>query len=209
MTSNRPEQPKRHGYNPITLGDVQPEKADPFFAGLETPVARALIAGLFLVVFGLSTHSVIASPFMMLILLACLLFRMTPRERAIAAAPLTFSTIRLASQIAGPFGLWCFPLSRPPAPLGAGFETGSTFVPLFLAACLFFTTAPESNTSRVAFWYSIAILLSGLLPGEGYTVICAVLYYTLFFVILVTIVTDINPRSVTRPLGPAPSPVNA
>jgi hypothetical protein len=31
------------------------------------------------------------------------------------------------------------------------------------------------------FWYALAILLLGLLPGEGYMVVRAMLWYTLFF----------------------------
>jgi hypothetical protein len=56
----------------------------------------------------------------------------------------------------------------------------------------------------------LAVLLSGLLPGEGYAVVCAMLYYTLFFVILVTLVTDLSPNSnAPRPLAAPPEPVRA
>ena len=209
MTNQTTRHRKPSGYNPITLDDVQPNPRDPFFEGLETPAARGLVAILFLLIFGLSVYSTVAAPLIMLILLGCLLFRMTPRERSTTATPLAISTVRLATEIAGPFGIWRFSTSPSAPPLGAGLETGSVFLPLFLAACLFFTSVRESNTGRVVFWYSLALLLSGLLPGGGYTGICAMLYYTLFFVILVTIVTDINPTSDARPLAMAPEPTRA
>jgi hypothetical protein len=191
MSNPAPERPKRDGYNPITLQDIQP---DPFFRNLDTPGARLIGAGAFLFMFSQAGNTAVAAPLVMLVLLACLLLRMTPRERALTAVPLTFSAVRLATQLAGPLGVWQFATSAVPAAGGSHWYTGTVSLPLFLATYLFFNSSIESNTGRLVFWYSLAVLLSGLLPSEGYAVICAMLYYTLFFVVLVTFITDLNPR---------------
>ena len=199
MTDNPREQQKRNGYNPITLNDVRPEQPDPFFAGLDTPSSRVAGAVLFLFIFSMSRNSPVAVPMLMVLLLACLLFRMTPRERALSAVPLTFSAVRVASQLADSTG------NSP-----ASFDTGASWLPLFLAAYLFFTSNRESNTGRVVFWYSLSLLLSGLIPGEGYIVICTVLYYTLWLVITLALISDLaNCSSVARPLAPAAQPARA
>jgi hypothetical protein len=191
MSNPAPERPKRDGYNPITLEDVQP---DPFFRNLDTPGSRIIGAAAFLFMFSQAGNTAVAAPLVMLVLLACLFLRMTPRERALTAVPLTFSALRLATQLASPMGVWRFATPAVAAAGGSHWYTGTVLLPLFLATYLFFNSSIESNTGRLVFWYSLAVLLSGLLPSEGYAVICAMLYYTLFFVVLVTFITDLNPR---------------
>jgi len=68
-----------------------------------------------------------------------------------------------------------------PAAVIRHWDSGVVWLPLFLATCLFFASTIDTNTGRVVFWYVLAVRLSGLLPGEGYSVVCAMLYYTLFF----------------------------
>lgn len=210
MTNHTPQPPKRNGYNPLTLEDVQPEQPDPFFRNLDTPAARIVGAALFLFIFSMSGNAAVAAPLVTLVLLACLLFRMTPGERALTAAPLTFSAVRLATQLAGPLGVWQYSLPRATAALNTQWSTGNVWVPLFLATYLFFTSSIASNTGRLVFWYSLGVLLSGLIPGEGYAVVCAILYYTLFFAVLVAIVSDLAPRSTPpRPLTATSTPSRA
>jgi hypothetical protein len=210
MTNHSPEQAKHNGYNPITLEDVQPNPPDPFFANLDTPGSRIVGAALFLFIFSMSKNTPVAAPLLMLVLLACLLLRMNPRERALTAVPLTFSAVRLGSEFAGPVGIWQHGMPVAPSPLARQFDAGTVWLPLFLAAYLFFTSTIDTHTGRVVFWVSLAVLLSGLLPGEGYLVIFAMLYYTLFFVILVSIILDLSARADTaRPLGPRSQPVRA
>jgi len=206
MTNPTPEQPKRNGYNPITLDDLQPEQPDPFFQNLDTAGTRIVGAALFLFIYAMSGNVVVAAPLVTLVLLACLLFRMTPRQRTLTAVPLTFSAVRLATQFAGPLGIWQYALPTFPAGGNTHWYTGAVWLPLFLSTYLFFTSSIDSTTGRLVFWYSVAVLLSGLLPGEGYAVICAMLYYTLFFVLLVTIIADLNPSSNAQPLRPLAEP---
>ena len=202
MTSHTPDPPKRNGYSPITLGDVQPNPPDPFFANLDTPGARLVGAALFLLLFAMSTNGAVAAPLMMVVLLACLLFRMDSRQRALTAVPLTFSTVRLGAQLAGPLGVWRYAVASGPVQASQlQFDSATTWLPLFLAAYLFFTSAIDSHTARVVFWYSLAILLSGLIPGPGDVAVFAMRDYTLFLVILITIAIDLSDRSTTaRPL---------
>ena len=202
MTSHTADQAKRNGYNPITLGDVQPNPPDPFFSNLDAPGARMVGAALFLLLLAMSTNAAVAAPLMMLVLLACLLFHMDSRQRALTAVPLIFSTVRLGAQLAGPLGMWRHAVASGPIQASQlQFDSATTWLPLFLAAYLFFTSSIDSHTARVVFWYSLALLLSGLIPGQGYIVVFAMLYYTLFFVIFITIVIDLSDRSTTaRPL---------
>jgi hypothetical protein len=209
MTKHTPEPSRPNGYNPITLDDVQANPPDPFFANLDTPVSRILGAALFLFISGMSRNAAVAAPLVMLVLLACLLLRMNPRERALTAVPLTFSAVRLGAQLASPLGVWHYAMQAA-SPPSRPFDTGTVWLPLFLSAYLFFTSTMDSHTGRVVFWYSLAVLLSGLLPGEGYVVILGMLYYTLFFVILVSIIMDLSGRqNAARPLALDPQPVRA
>ncbi|HTP68846.1 MAG TPA: hypothetical protein VMJ35_08090 [Dongiaceae bacterium] len=209
MTNSTPEQPKRNGYNPITLENVQGRQPDPFFQNLDTPSSRTAGAVLFLFIYSMSGNRAVAAPLITLILLACLLLRMTPRQRSLTAAPLTFSAVRLAWQFAGPLGIWQYAMPAVRLTAIPQWQTGSVWLPLFLSTYLFFTSSVESYTGRMVFWYSIAVLLSGLLPGEGYAVVCAMLYCTLFFVVLVTILIDLNGRPDARPVAMPPQPAGA
>ena len=204
-----PEQSNRGAYNPITLEDVQPAEPDPFFRGLENPSSRMVVGALFVVIFFLANHSSVATPVVLLILLACLLYRMTRRERAITTLPLAFSTVRLATEFAGPLGIWKYATALAPETVSPSLEAGTAWVPLFLAAYLFFTPSQQSKCYRVVFWYSVLLLLSGLLPGAGYAAVCAMLFYTLFFALLVTFIVDLNPGlNAARPLAAAPQPAH-
>lgn len=205
-----PESRTRSAYNPITIEDIQGSAADPFFEGLDKPPARFVGGILFVLLFFLTNHSPSATPLILLILAACMLFRMSKRERAIIAAPLMFSAVRLATQIAEPLAVWGR-LPRPAVGMGvAPIDVTTAWVPLFLAACLFFTAPQRSKTGRVVFWYSLLILLSGLLPREGYTAVWTTLFYTLFLAMVVALIIDLNPNSnAARPLTPAPQATSA
>jgi hypothetical protein len=210
--SPQPPNDDAHGvYNPITLEDVQSADTDPFFTGLDKPFARNLGAILFIVIFFLANRSPAVAPVLLVILLACLLYRMSERERAIAAVPLTLSSVLLASELAGPLGFWGHFMSYLPRQVAlSNAETGLSWLPLFFSACLFFTPSKRTHTSRVVFWYSFALLLSGLLPGMGYLFIAGLLYYTLFVAIFISLLLDLQPQlAVPRPLAASPQPARA
>ena len=186
---------RRKGYNPITVEDVRNAYDSPFFAGLETSSARALGGVLFFVIFVVSRNVLPIFAIILVVLLACLLYRMDKRERQIAAIPLTFSAVRLGFQISEQLSLWR-PRGGATDALAAGraFESGIHWLPLFFCAYLFYSPWKQSYTSRLVFWYSMILVLSGLLPGEGYLYICSVLFYTLFVALIITLVLDLHPK---------------
>lgn len=185
----------RNGYQPITLEDVQNPYSSPLFAGLETTSARALGGILFFVIFVVSRNILQASAIILVLLLGCLLYRMDKRERQIAAIPLTFAAIRLGFQMSEHLSLW-----RPvyanadSAAANQAFESGIHWLPLFFCAYLFYSPWKQSYTGRLVFWSSMILLLSGLLPGDGYLYVCSVLFYTLFVAMVVTLILDLNPK---------------
>jgi hypothetical protein len=195
--ANEPRNPStrdndsRKGYNPIAVEDVRNAYGSPLFAGLETSSARTLGGVLFFVIFVMSRNVLAFSAILLVVLLACLLYRMDKRERQIAAIPLTFSAVRLAFQISEQLSLWRLGGN---ADASRAFEIGIHWLPLFFAAYLFYSPWKHSYTSRLVFWYSMILLLSGLLPGDGYLYICSMLFYTLFVALLITLVLDLHPK---------------
>jgi hypothetical protein len=185
----------RNGYQPITLEDVRNPYGSPLFDGLETTSARTLGGILFFVIFVVSRNVLQVSAIILVLLLGCLLYRMDKRERQVAAIPLTFSAIRLGFQMSEHLSLW-----RPmyanadAATVNQAFESGIHWLPLFFCAYLFYSPWKGSYTGRLVFWSSMILLLSGLLPGDGYLYVCSVLFYTLFVAIVVTLILDLHPK---------------
>lgn len=193
--NDEPRTNPRSVYQPITAKDVQNAYGSSLFAGLETSSARTLGGILFFVIFLVSRNVLQASALMLVVLLACLLYRMDKRERQIAAIPLTFSAVRLGFQISERLSLWR-PWAGNADALAAGnaFESGIHWLPLFFCAYLFYSPWKASYTSRLVFWYSMILELSGLLPGDAYLYICSMLFYTLFIAIVITLILDLHPR---------------
>jgi hypothetical protein len=185
----------RNTYDPITVEDVQNAYGSPLFAGLETSSARTLGGILFFVIFAVSRNVLAVSAILLVVLLACLLYRMDKRERQIAAIPLAFSAIRLGFRISEHLSLWQ-PLSGNAEALAAShaFDSGINWLPLFSSAYLFYSPWKQSYTSRTVFWYSMILLLSGLLPGDGYLYTCWMLSYTLFVALVITLILDLHPK---------------
>lgn len=144
-----------------------------------------------------------------LILLVCLLYRMNSRERQVASVPLAFAAARLGLSFSTFFmGAWVSPArpaSNNPALIG-----GLHWMPLLFAVYLFYSPWKSPHTSRVVFWYSVALLLSGLIPGDGCLYVAALLSYTLFIGIGIALLMDLAPEKFAghvRPLPPArPTP---
>src|SRR5262249_3908453 len=138
------------------------------------------------------------------------LYRMDSRERKIAAIPLTFGAIRFALGLTVHFH-WSTTLfgsaGTPPALLDS-----LLWMPTLCSAYLFYSPWKSSHTSRVVFWDSMALLLSGLIPGEGYLYISALLFYTLFIAITIAMIMDFMPEKfadIQRPVAPPASPSSA
>jgi len=202
----RPLDP-RAAYKPIALQDL-PKTEDTFFKGLETPFAKRWAAILFAMIFFLGRNSYFTAPLLIVVLLACVLYRMNARERMIAAIPLTCAAIRLGTALGEDFTLNA--VSTFSTILRAK-STGVAWLPLFLAACLFYSPWRHSRTSRAIFWQALLYLLAGLLPIEGFFVISTMLTFCMFFVISITLildlVTDWLPNSLQEPrfLDPVPA----
>ena len=200
---SRRESP-RNAYNPITLEDLQSRAASPLFEGLENTSSRTLAGVLFAVLLVLGRGYLQLSGLLLLMLLVCLLYRMDNRERQIAGIPLAFSAIRIALGFTMQFpeGLQQSPLS--PGSGNPAFEAGLYWMPLLFSAYLFYSPWKSSHTSRVIFWYSLSLLLSGLLPGDGYLYVAAVLFYTLFIAVGIALIIDLSPEKFAERPQPFP-----
>jgi hypothetical protein len=183
----RPVDP-RAAYKPITLEDVR-QKEDEFFKDMDTPVAKGSAAMLFAAIFFLGRNSYLMSPLLVVILLACVLYRMNRRERSIAAIPLTFAAIRLGTALSDDFTLNAVSTFSTILRLKS---TGVTWLPLFLAAVLFYAPWKHSRTSQAIFWQSLVYLMSGLLPLDGFFVVSTMLTFSIFFVITITLILDLT-----------------
>jgi hypothetical protein len=175
-------------YKPITREDLQQQEKG-FFKDLDTPLAKRSAAILFAGIFFLGRQMYLMAPLQVVLLLACVLYRLSPRERMIAAIPVTFAAIRLGTQLGEEFTL--SRVSSYPTMLQVQ-ATGVTWVPLFLSACLFYTPWKLSRTSRAIFWQALVYLLAGLLPLEGIFVISTMLTYAMFFVTAFTLMWDLS-----------------
>src|SRR5262249_761638 len=134
----------------------------------------------------------------------CVLYRMDSHERKIAAIPLTFAAIRFALGLTMRFH-WSVAIFASQNNQSATLLEGLLWMPILCSAYLFYSPWKSSHTSRVIFWYSTALLLSGLIPGEGYLYIAALLFYTLFIAIGISLVMDFMPEKFADMQRPMPS----
>ena len=66
------------------------------------------------------------------------------------------------------------------------------FVPLFLSTCLFFMPLRETKTFKMVMIDSFLLLASGLIPGLGFLLIFYLVHYTLFFAVVIAIISDLK-----------------
>ena len=205
-----PNQPRRDvprgAYKPITLADLQKPAESPIEAlvgPLDTNVTRSFGALLFVVIFVVSRRFLPVAPLIIVVLLGGLLYRMNKRERLIAGAPLTFAAVRLATLLTERFFLWDTS-SYSTQGINHANDLGLPWMPLFLAVCLFYMPVKDTYTSKVIFWDSTALLLSGLLPGAGFSMVFVFVLYTLFFGMAIALAYDL--RALPKMLQPTPTP---
>ncbi len=111
------------------------------------------------------------------ILLAAVMYRLDPRRRRIAAAPISLSSAMLFHQIINSgldhtsYGQSAFAT----VPDGT-----AAWLPLFLAACLFYAPKFPTATEKILMVVSLLVLGSGMLPGNGFAAILATTRYFLF-----------------------------
>jgi hypothetical protein len=196
----------RGAYNPITLDDVRKPGDSPIEAligPLDTNVARSSAAILFVLIFVFSQRVLELSPLIIVVLLGGLLYRMNKRERLIAGAPLTFAAVRLAMLLTERFSPWDTSSYSTPGIFHAN-DIGVPWMPLFLSVCLFYMPVKETYTSKFIFWDSVVLLLSGLLPVDGFSAVFALVLYTLFIGVAIALAYDLG--SVPKWLQPDPRP---
>ena len=128
---------------------------------------------------------------------------MNKRERLIAGAPLTFAAVRLGMLLAERYSPWDTSSYSTPGILHAN-DIGVPWMPLFLSVCLFYMPVKDTYTSKLIFWYSVIVLLSGLVPVDGFSVIFAGALYTLFTGIAIALAFDLG--AVPKWLQPDPRP---
>jgi len=204
-SNNAARSTSRSTYQPVTREDVQPQAESALFEGLESTSSRTFAGLLFAAIFVLSEGLVQLSGLLYLVLLVCLLYRMDSRERRIAAVPLAFAATRLSLSFTMLFsGGWVSPIR--PASNNPALVSGFHWMPLLFAVYLFYSPWKSSHTSRVIFWYSMALLLSGLVPGDGYIYITALLFYTLFIGLTIAILMDFAPEKFESRARPLPPP---
>jgi hypothetical protein len=153
--------------------------------------ARWLVMILFAVIYWAAARDRLLQPLTLLVLLACLLFRMDARSRNIAGVPLALAALKLIDQM-NP-GATVVPGTQILLPENAkAAMTGLPWVPMFLAICLFYLPQKPTVTGMIARAAAIALLISGLIPGDGYVMVLAMVHYTLFIGVLVGLIADFS-----------------
>jgi len=198
MTNNSFHQPpsptpkSRGVYDPIRLSDPEEESGP-----LDSRLTRLLAALLFTIIFVVTWKRPEFAPLTILVLAGCLLYRLDERQRKLATAPLILAAVRLclmlSAQITGPS---TFLFSGTPVALplngGAG-SMGVTWIAVFLSVCLFYLPRKESITLKIVAFEAIAVILSSLLPGEGFASVLTIFNATLFFAVTIGLLFDLKP----------------
>jgi len=200
--SAKTAKPPAGTYRPLTLADVQgsaSEKKNGLSALLsqfQGGGSRTIwLSAPLLVLLAGFTASQILTPLVLLCLLGVLLYRMDDTSRKLAAIPLTFGAFRLVT------GVSLFanhditsPNQRGWGVAGTAWETclGMPWVPLLLAASLLYAPIKDAITTKIMYWESIAMMISGLIPGQGFVGILCIIHYTLFIAVIVGLVIDLN-----------------
>jgi hypothetical protein len=183
-------------------GDSGATGSTPPFDGFDSPWAKLAAGLLFASAFALVESNPAFTWAGVLLLLLTTLYRLDARQRKIAAAPVVFASILLACQI----GETCAHLAaapaaasmyqRSPAPMS---NLVAPWLPLFFAVCLFYMPKFETCTGKILMITSLLLLVSGLLPSNGFEVIFITTQYFLFIAIVVGLAVDFSRKA------PAPS----
>lgn len=173
-------------------------KKGPQWMELDTFTGKAVGGLVFAAAYFLVQRNPVFGAVTVFILLGAALFRLDERRRRIAIAPLFLATVRLASQMSSSF-TW----SQNRSLIRDAFPAVPFWLPLFLAACLFFGPNLRTVTETITMTFSMMLLLAGLIPGDGYVVMFAMLQYMLFVAIAVGLTIDLvkhAPMTGTAPL---------
>jgi len=194
---DRPAKESPRGiYNPITLGDTEDQRDASWHHNFEPPVVRLFVSLLFTVIFSISWYRPDLSPVTILVVAGCLLYRLEPWQRKLAAAPLLLAAIRLCLVLPAYAAEWAPNVDpfNPKFSRAAGGDFGIPWIPAFLSVCLFYLPRQDSVTLKIVVVESLAVILSSLLPGSGFLSILAIFHFTLFFAISVGLLLDLKPN---------------
>lgn len=163
--------------------------------------AKWLAVPVFAVIYAVAQHRPEFQPVTIFVLLACVLFRMENRHRQLVGVVLTMAAIKLAYQMAS-HSLSLFGLA-------ASLQFRDAFaavpwLPMFFATCVFYMPRVGMVTGRIITIGAIAMLASGLLPGDGYVLIFGSIEYLLFFAVGIGMAVDYSaPRNGNSARGAA------
>jgi hypothetical protein len=161
------------------------------FAGFHWNEARWLAMILFALIYWAAVRDRLLQPLTLLVLLGCLLLKMDARSRNIAGVPLALSALKLIERMS-PGATW-MPGTQILLPENVkGAMTGLPWVPMFLAICIFYSPQKAAVTGMIARAAAIGLLISGLIPGDGYLVVLAMVQYALFIGVLVGLIADLS-----------------
>ena len=178
------------------------------FQDLDLTWTQALAGPVLAVIYFVTQQRPDLAPVTILVLLGATLYRLDKVKRRIAAVPITFAALRLASNLVEA-GL------RPAAnyfgrPNGISIaDCGLSWIPLFFAICLIYMPKYPTATGKIFLATSTLLLTSGLLPAESSLGIFATCQYFLFIGVVVGLILDftghytVQPHP-TAPLGAAP-----
>jgi hypothetical protein len=187
-----PQPTSRGVYNPIRIGNPGNNQQPDWFENLETPQAQMLVALLFALIFGIAWHRPEFGPLTIIVVVGCLLYRFEPWQRKLASVPVLLAAIRFyLLPVYSAEVIWLNQFHGKPTYM-PGNESGIPWIPAFLSVCLFFMPRTESATLKIIVVESITVVLSSLLPGEGFLTILAVFNYTLFFAVTVGLFIDLK-----------------
>ena len=155
-----------------------------------------LAALAFCAVYFVGQRYVQLAPLMIAMLIGCVLMRMGARERQFAAVPVALAGIKLALQMTSVFSLWT--VSRITSPANSNLakpqDFGVGWLPLFFSVCLFYMPKRVSVTSKIILVCSLILLVSGLLPGDGFLYLFGMVQYCLFIAISIGLIIDFIPK---------------
>lgn len=193
------DRPPSGTYRPITLADVQssarestkaPSELWSQLAGRSQNVWLSAPLLVLLSVFGQGTE--ILAPLVLICLFGALLYRMDEASRKLAVVPLSFGAFRLIMNVSTILVADVHPGQSISGGNTLSWETcmGMPWVPALLAAGLLYAPIKEAVTTRIMYWESIIMFISGLIPGPGCIGVLCVIHYTLFIAVIVGLVID-------------------
>jgi len=174
------------------------------FGDLDSTVGKIVVALVLAVAYIVANARPIFTQVTILILPVVVLYRLDPRRRRIAAAPMFFATLMLASKIGGGDAGYLQNEYGIPAST-ANLNELRIWMPLLLAGCLFYMPKFPTCTEKILLFLSMVLLLSGLLPGAGFGIIFVTTQYFLFLAIAVGLGVDLtqNGRMFSTEASPA------